>query len=147
MRYARVVLMSSVAVGIVACGASNDNTPTIPCTLPTGTTVALLYPIANATDVPDTLANVVIAVKPPLPANWQVVLGASGATYYGQPLTTGTPVPLPTPIATTPLGSTVQYSTFIGTGGLIGGTAFQVGLNNLNANCNTFPTFGSFTTQ
>ena len=148
MRYVYVVLMLSATLAVAACGGSNNNTtPTIPCTLPSGTSVTLLYPIPNATNVPDALTNVVLAVKPPLPANWQVVLATSGSAYYGQSLTTGVPVPLPTPIATTPLGSTVQYSSFIGTGGLFGNTVFQVALNNTNANCNSFPTFGQFTTQ
>ena len=129
------------------CGGSNSTTPTIPCTLPSGTSVSLLYPIPSATGVPDSLASVILAVKPPLPANWQIVLGSSAATYYGGSLVPGTPIPLPTPIATTPAGATLQYSSFVGTGGLIGNAVYQVGLNNTNANCNSFPTFGSFTTQ
>ena len=137
----------TAVVGFSGCGGSNSTTPNIPCTLPTGTTVSLLYPIPGATTVPDSLSSVILAVKPPLPANWQIVLGSSAATYYGGSLVPGAPIPLPTPIATTPPGATVEYSTFVGTGGLTGNALYQVGLNNTNANCNSFPTFGSFTTQ
>ncbi len=142
-----VALPAVVLSGAGCGGSSNNSTPTVVCALPAGTAVTLVYPIPSSTGVPDSLGSVILAVKPALPVGWQIVLGSSSATYFGGVLTTGTPVPLPTPIAPTPAGSTLQSSTFIGTGGLPGSTVFQVGLNNTNANCNSFPTFGSFTTQ
>ncbi len=148
MRRYRIVTVLLAAFALAACGGSTNNTtPTITCTLPAGTGVSLIYPIANATGVPDSLSSVILAVAPPLPPGWQIVLGSSSTTYFGGTLTTGLPVPLPTPVAPTPPGATPQYSTFVGTGGLSGKTVYQVGLNNTNANCNSFPTFGSFTTQ
>ncbi len=149
MRQMLVVAAWLAALGAVGCGGSNNNNgvPTIPCTLPSGTSVALIYPIPNATRVPDTLSSVILALNSPLPANWEIVLGSSAATYYGQSLLTGTPNPLPSPRAATPVGTTLQYSTFIGTGGLVSQTTYAVALNNTNANCNSFPTVGSFTSQ
>ncbi len=143
-----VASLIGFAFAVAGCGGSgNNSTPTIPCTLPSGTSVSLIYPIPSATNVPDTLSSVILALNPPLPSNWQIVLGSSGTTFFGGALTSGTPIPLPSPIATTPVGSTLEYSTFIGTGGLAGKTVYQVALNNTNADCNSFPTFGSFTTQ
>lgn len=147
MRVLRLVSVAAVALAAGCGGGSNATTPSIPCTLPAGTAVSVLYPIPGATGVPDSLSSVVLGVKPPLPSNWQIVLGSSTATYFGGSLVPGTPLPVPTPIATTPPGATVEYSTFVGTGGLVGNTVYQVALNNTNANCNSFPTFGSFTAR
>jgi hypothetical protein len=149
VRFVSLFALLAVVLGSAGCGGSNNNsTPTVVCALPAGTSVTLVYPIPNSTGVPDSLGSVVLAVKPALPIGWQIVLGSSSAaSYFGGVLTTGTPVPLPTPIAPTPAGSTLQYSTFVGTGGLPANTVLQVGLNNTNASCNSFPTFGSFTTQ
>ena len=148
MRISLLFIALLAVIGSTGCGGSNNNnTPTVDCVLPSGTSVTLVYPVPGATAVPDSLGSVILAVKPALPVGWQVVLGSSSSTYFGGVLTTGTPVPLPTPIAATPAGATLQYSTFVGTGGLAADTVFQVGLNNTNASCNTFPTFGSFTTQ
>ncbi len=147
MRRSFSLLGLAAVVVLASCNNSNNTTPTITCALPTGTSVTLVYPIPNATAVPDSLSTVILAVNPPLPPGWQIVLGSSSATVFGSSLTTGTPIPLPSPIAPTPAGATLQYSTFVGTGGLGGNTVYQVGLNNSNANCNSFPSFGSFTTQ
>ena len=139
------------AAGIAGCGGgstvTNGAPPIVSCTLPSGTSVTLLYPISNATQVPDSLSTVVLAINPPLPSNWQVLLLNPNATYAGSHLQTGTPVPLPTPIAPAPAGSTVQFSTVTNTGGLVSNLVYQVALNDTNSSCNSYPTFGSFTSQ
>lgn len=140
----------SLGAGIVAgCGGGGSNVnggpPVINCVLPPGTSVTLLYPIPNATQVPDSLATVVLAINPPLPSNWQVLLLNPNATYRGSQLQTGTPVPLPTPIAPPPPGTTLQYSTVTNTGGLASNLTYLVALNDTNSSCNSYPTVGSFT--
>ena len=143
-----VVLLGGAA--IAGCGGGSSVTngpPVINCTLPGGTSVAVLYPIPNATQVPDSIATVVLAISPPLPSNWQVLLLNQNATYAGSHLQTGTPVPLPTPIAPAPNGSTIQYSTVTNTGGLASNLVYQVALNDTNSGCNSYPTFSSFTSQ
>ena len=147
---AALCVLAFAGAGVAGCGGStvgNGAPPVVNCTLPSGTSVTLLYPIPNATQVPDSLATVVLAVSPPLPSNWEVLLLNPSATYAGSHLQTGTPIPLPSPIAPAPAGSNMQYSTVTNTGGLASGLVYQVALNDTNSNCNSYPTFGSFTSQ
>lgn len=153
MNVRSLVIFGALSLGAGAaagCGGgstSNNGLPIINCVLPAGTSITQLYPIPNATQVPDSIATVVLAINPALPANWQVLLLNPNATYRGSRLQTGTPVPLPTPIAPQPPGTTLQYGTVTNTGGLASGLTYQVALNDTNSNCNSYPTVGSFTSQ
>ena len=77
-------ILSGAVLGMLAlaaCGGGNSNSnpsvTVIPCVLPTGTQVALAYPISGATGVPDAPGQVVIAASPALPTNWQAVFERS----------------------------------------------------------------------
>ena len=151
-RPARIFLgLLALVAGIAGCGGSSNNTTPqiIACTLPAGTFVAQIYPVPGATLVPDTLGEVILAINPPLPVNgsWQILLLNPTATYAGGGLQSNPPLPLPSPLASIPPGTTLQYSVFNNTGGLQSNSVFQVALNNNNSNCNNYPTFGSFTSQ
>lgn len=145
-----LAVLSLIAAG---CNSgSNNNVPVIPCTLPSGTTVSMVYPIPGATLVPDNLSYVITASNVALPSSWQVVLlPPSGFVPPGGTLTTTLPSPLPTPnVVPTPNASAtplvLQASSFAQTL-LYAATPYQVGLNNTASSCNSYPIIGTFTSQ
>ncbi len=148
--------LALAVLSLIAAGCNsgnNNNVPVIQCTLPTGTTVSMVYPIPGATLVPDNLGNVITASNVALPSGWQVVLLPPYGIIGGGYLTTTLPSPLPTPnVVPTPSPSAsatplvLQASSFAQTL-LPGATAFQVGLNNTASSCNSYPIIGTFTSQ
>jgi hypothetical protein len=137
---------------LAACSGNNSTarpypTPTaFPCALPSGTQVALAYPISGATAVPDSPGQVVIAASPALPNTWQVVLqfpvGLAGEGLFN----TIPPSAVPTPYATPSFASPTYQSSGL-TQALPSATVVNVLLNNQGSTCTTFPQIGSFTTQ
>jgi len=137
------------AAALAACGGGNggfSQPPAVTCVVPTGTQVALAYPVPGATGVPDAPGQVVIATSPALPASWQVVLQAGGFFQSESVLNTIPQSSVPTPMATPSFASPVYQSSGL-SGALGSATTFTVELNNEASNCNVFPVVGSFTTQ
>lgn len=150
----RSAFLGALIAGAAALAACNNgggtNLPVltlIPCTLPSGTLVALAYPEPGATAVPTSPGQVVIALSTPLPNTWQVVLQFP----YGPPAWEGllnpiAPASIPTPYAV-PTFANPTYETSGLTSALPPNTTVNVLLNNQASACNQFPQIGSFTTQ
>jgi hypothetical protein len=149
----RTALLGALVAGVATLAACNTGssvhgyTPIQPCVIPSGTTVTLAYPIPGATGVPDSPAQIVVAVSSPLPAGWQVVLGFNGAGYAAESLLTPiAPSAIPTPYAA-PTSTPISYEGSGLTSALPGGTLVQVLLNDQTSSCNGYPQIGTFTTQ
>lgn len=142
------IVLAGVAA-LAACGglSTSGTVPTIACVLPSGTQVALAYPVPGATGVPDSPGQVVVAVSSPLPASWQVVVEITGQVPTGGALLTAIqPAAIPTPYAT-PAFASPSYETSGLTSALPAATMVQVGLNDESSDCNSYPVIGSFTTH
>ncbi len=132
---------------LAACNSSNSTPPVVQCTLPTGTQVALAYPISGVTGVPDSPGQIVIAASTALPNTWQVVLELpNGALAPEGVLNTVSPSTIPTPFATPGFANPVYQSSGL-TGPLPSATTIAVLLNNQASSCNSYPQIGTFTTQ
>ena len=146
-----LAVLSLIAAG---CNSgSNNNVPVIPCTLPSGTTVSMVYPIPGATLVPDNLSYVITASNVALPSSWQVVLlppygicstwrradhdiavSAADAERRTDP-----PTPRRRPSCCRRVLSRRLCSPRR--------PRIQVGLNNTASSCNSYPIIGTFTSQ
>jgi hypothetical protein len=149
----RAAIWGVLLVGLAALAACNSGSsgvgyaPIVPCVVPSGTTVTLAYPIPGATGVPDTPAQIVVAVSSPLPSSWQIVLGVTGYGYVGESLLTAIqPTAIPTPYAS-PTATPFSFEASGLTSSLPAGTAIQVLLNDESSTCNGYPQVGTFTTQ
>jgi hypothetical protein len=146
-------ILCGALVGIcalAACGGGNSNSngsiPVVQCVLPTGTQVALSYPISGATGVPDAPGQIVIAASPALPSNWQVVLAFGNVFAFESvvnPISAGS---VPTPSATPGFANPTYESSGL-SGPLPSATTIAVLLNNEASSCNSYLQIGSFTTQ
>jgi hypothetical protein len=144
------VLIAGIAF-LAACNGGGNSTPPaqtlVPCSLPSGTVVALAYPEPSATAVPTSASQVVFAVSSPLPSSWQAVLAfPNGALVPEALLNPIAPSSIPTPYAVPTFANPTYQSSGL-TGSLPSGTLVQVLLNNQASSCNEFPQIGSFTTQ
>jgi hypothetical protein len=137
--------------GLAACGGNNSGPGLAPvdCVLPTGTQVALAYPISGSSGVSDTLAQVVIAASPALPGTWQVALLLPlGTLYTGNAVATIASNSVPTPFATPSFASPTYQSSALSMGALPAASSITVLLSNQNGGfCNGFSSIGTFTTQ
>jgi len=140
-----------VALVLAACGGGN--TPTspgpVPCPLAAGANAIpappdLLYPVANATAVPDGNFTMVAGYGSIAPPVAQLVPGGGGATVtagaWGPP-----PSPLPSPAATPRFPMETLYGAAIPP--LAARTAYTVQVTVGTPPCQTTETAGSFTTQ
>jgi hypothetical protein len=136
------------AAALAACGANGGNAapPVIACVVPSGTQVALAYPISGSTGVPDSPGQIVVATSPALPNSWQVVLQAGNFQQAESVFNAIPQSSVPTPMATPSFANPTYQSSGLSSG-LAPGTTFTVLLNNQASNCNSFPALGSFTTQ
>jgi hypothetical protein len=150
----RSAFLGALVLGVAfltACnGGGNAGPPAftaIPCTLPSGTLVALAYPEPSASAVPTSPGQVVVAVSTALPNTWQVVLQYPGG-YLGWEglLNTIAPASIPTPYAVPTFANPTYQSSGL-TSALPPNTTVNVLLNNQGSSCNQFPQIGSFTTQ
>ena len=137
------------ACALAACGGGGTNqtsVPVIQCVLPTGTQVALAYPMPGATGVPDSPGQVVIGASPALPTNWQVVLAYGNLLVFESvvnPIAQGS---VPTPYATPGFANPTYESSGL-SGPLPAATTVAVLLNNESSTCNSYLQIGTFTTQ
>ncbi len=151
MKTATALLFGALAgaVALAACGGGNTNganPPVVQCTYPSGTQVALAYPAAAASGVPDNPGQIVVAASPALPNTWQVVLQFGNVLAYESVLN---PIPqgsVPTPYATPGFANPTYESSGL-SGALPSGTQITVLLNNEASACNAYPSLGTFTTQ
>ena len=142
--------LAIVATGATACSSStNGGTPAPPpaCLAEVGATGALVFPAQNASNVPDNLAQVIIATTTTLPAGWDIELFTTGGFLVA--VSAGNlgpaPNPLPTPNTIPPFPNPI-YQSGTGFGTLPAATTLQVGINNSGSGC--VPTIvGVFTTQ
>jgi hypothetical protein len=138
------------ACALAACGgggnSNNVNVPVVACVLPTGTQVALAYPISGATGVPDAPGQIAIAASPALPSNWQVVLGFSNELLFESVVNPISASSVPTPYATPGFANPTYESSGL-SGPLPSATAIAVLLNNEASSCNSYLQIGTFTTQ
>jgi hypothetical protein len=150
----RPAFLGALILGVsllAACsGGGNAGPPAfaaIPCTLPSGTLIALAYPEPSATAVPTSPGQVVVAVSTALPNTWQVVLQYPGDYLAWEGLlNTIAPASIPTPYAVPTFANPTYQSSGL-TSALPPNTTVNVLLNNQGSSCNQFPQIGSFTTQ
>jgi hypothetical protein len=150
----RPAFLGALLLGVAFLAACNGGGSTlqpqlvlIPCTLPSGTLVALAYPEPGATAVPTSPGQVVIALSTPLPNTWQVVLQyPSGYLGWEGLLNAIAPASIPTPYAVPTFANPTYESSGL-TSALPPNTTVTVLLNNQGSACNQFPPIGSFTTQ
>lgn len=136
---------------LAACGggsASSGPTP-VPCPLAAGAYAIpappdLLYPIPDATAVPDGNFTLVVGYGTATPPPAQLVPANGGTTViggaWGPP-----PVPLPSPAATPRSSSETLYGAQVPV--LAAHTSYNVQVTVGNPPCQTTETAGSFTTQ
>ena len=116
-------------------------TPTVACTTPPGESIALVFPQAGPTSVPNTQGVVIAAAPNPLPTNWYAYVFTTGNATGGF-LQTIAPAAVPTPNTTPAFANpTYQLSAF---GIFAPGTTFTVFL--ANTACYPGLNIGRFTT-
>jgi hypothetical protein len=150
---ARGVLVGAalVAAGALAACAGGTNGANAGlaaplCPLPAGVTAALAYPAPGAMNVPDNIAQIVIAVSSPLPATWGAdVLAPSGTVTFLPSFVTIAPSAIPTPYATPAFANPVYESST--TVALPAASLITVLASDSTIACTTFPQIGTFTTQ
>ncbi len=154
MRYAAPVLAICVfGLSLAACSSGQGSNPSsVPCSVPAGTQVQLLYPIPSATAVPDSPQQIVIGASSALPVNgnsaWDVVLDSNTQTVFGNAFATISASQVPQPSATPSFPNAVYQSSTL-PGPLSAMTAYTVYLNDSNSFCVPAPMPGgnTFTTQ
>ena len=145
------IALAGAAAALGACnsGSSNPPTPSGPCTLPSGTQVALVYPASGSTGITGTFGQVVIASTQSLGSNWNVVLtdAINPGGVPGGNFTTVTP-PFPSPNATPSFANPVYESSSFSGLTFAASQVISVYLNNTSTNCNPLstPAIGSFST-
>jgi len=109
-----------------------------------------VYPAPNATGVPDTFQQIIVAVSSPLPSSWDAVVQYNDPVFGLQSRPGGNVVtvnpPFPTPNATPPFANPVYQSSSFTNIVFPANTQISVFLNDLNSVC-TPTSVSSFKTQ
>jgi len=145
----RAIRLLAIVVTVATLGGctSSNVVNAFPCTLPSGTQVALFYPAPGSTGIPDAIGSVIVAASPALPNNWAITLvNVNGSTVTSDGLAIVDP-PFPTPNAPPPFANAGHQGGVLPT--LASGATYHVFLKATNSACSAFwpGTSPGFTTQ
>jgi hypothetical protein len=142
-----IVIAAGALVACTGSGGSSSSSPkVITCNLPAGTTVTMVYPIPNATGVPDTISEIVLASTPALPSSWQTLMTTDNINFVTNQTVLTAATPFPTPNAT-PANFTGTYQSTAVSATLPKASTIIVYLNDTAQSCNSYNAVGSFTSQ